>query len=417
MTYLILILLVIAFVLNVDFIFYVIYVCLGLYLWTRFATPRALSKLVIERHFHDHAFWGEKIPITLRLKNENRLALPWLQFSEAIATELRGADATDYVLSLRGGETAEFTYTLHSRRRGYYKVGPLRVQTGDLFGLQTERHGQVPASYFTVYPRLIPLTQLGLPSRLPFGTIASQQRLFEDPARPMGVRNYVSGDSLRQINWKVSAHTRNLMVKTFQPAISLETAVLLNLHSDDSTSRGRNDFVEWGIIAAASLAAHLIDQRQAVGFHSNGLDPLHGADESNFDEESGRLRRHQLTSGHTAIAPAIAARNGRPHLMKILERLARLESENTIPFVDWVQPACAHLSWGVTILAITPSSDEATCHALHRLVRSGFNPVLIAIEPHHNFGEVRERARRLGFAAYNVAGERDLDHWRRLPKT
>jgi hypothetical protein len=50
---------------------------------------------------------------------------------------------------------------------------------------------------------------------------------------------------------------------------------------------------------------------------------------------------------------------------------------------------------------------------MHRLVRNGFNPVLITIEPDNNFSLVRERARRLGFPAFNIVSEPDLDAWRR----
>ncbi|MCB8942147.1 MAG: DUF58 domain-containing protein [Ardenticatenaceae bacterium] len=411
MAYLIVLLLIIAFALRVDFVFYILYVCIGLYLWGRWYTPRALANLRVERIFHSHAFWGERLPITLQISNQNRLAVPWLQLQESVALELRGNETTAHVLTLPGKETAVIHYTIYARRRGYYKLGPLQIITGDLFGLYQERHGRVDPSYFTVYPRLIPLSQLGLPSRLPFGTIASPQRLFADPARPAGVRNYVSGDSLRQINWKASAHTRHLLVKTYQPAISLETAVLLNLNQDEYQRRTRLDTIEWAIEVAASLAAHLIEQRQAVGFITNGADPLHGAEDGDFDEASGRLQSKQLTA---AMAPApISPRPGRGQLMRILERLARLEAIPTAPFAEWTPQACHNLSWGTTLLVVTTSGDEAVCQALHRLVRVGLNPVLITVEPAANFGEVRQRAKQLGFAAYEVLREEDLDKWRR----
>jgi hypothetical protein len=99
--------------------------------------------------------------------------------------------------------------------------------------------------------------------------------------------------------------------------------------------------------------------------------------------------------------------------MKILEHLARLEGFETIPLTGWLPQATLPLSWGVTLLVVTPRGDLETCQALHRLVRSGFNPILITIEPDYNFGQVRRRARRLGFRAYNVARERDLDQWKR----
>lgn len=413
---LILLLLVVAFLLRVDFIFYVIYVCLGVYMWSRWVTPRSLKNLYIGRKYNSHAFWGESIPITIQLENKGRLPLAWLRATESVAVHLRFGASINEVFSLGSKQAIEFTYQVAARKRGYYQIGPLRLTTGDLFGIRPEHHALLPAEYVTIYPRIISLADLGLPSRLPFGTIASQQRLFEDPARPMGVRDFRSGDSIRQINWKASAHTRNLVVKTFAPAISLETAVLLDLDANSYSSQSRLDRVEWAIEVAASLAAHLVDQRQAVGLMTNGIDPLTVGDGATFDEQSGRLLKkypHDLKENPLAyLPPSIPPRNGRFHLMKILERLARVESERTVPLAGWAEQAASHLSWGVTILVITPKGSEVVCQALHRLVRVGFNPVLIAIEPEGNFGYVRERARRLGFDAYNVAGVRDLDQWR-----
>lgn len=413
---LILILLLLAFFLRVDFIFYVIYVSVGIYAWGRWLMPRAIKNLQSRRLYDRQAFWGEDVPVTIELSNNGRLPIPWVQLQESVAIQLKHGEPLHQVVSLGRGKTAEFHYSVIARRRGYYQLGPLRITTGDLFGIYPELVAFLPADHLTIYPRITPLTQLGLPSRLPFGTIASHQRLFEDPARPMGIRDFRSGDTIRQINWKASAHTQNLMVKTFQPAISLETAVLLNLHTLDYTFGNRQDIAEWAIEVAASLAAHLVNQRQSVGLITNGIDPL-ASQQHGFDEATGRLLRPSRpeiqANPQTFIPSAIPPRNGRPHLIKILERLARIEAEETISFVEWASTACLHLNWGVTILAITANGSEEVCQSLHRLVRAGFNPILIAVEPVYEFGLVRERARRLGFTAYNVNTPRDLDRWRR----
>lgn len=405
---LILVLLLVAFWLNVDFIFYLVYVSLGLYAWNRWRTPRMLAQINVRRTFDDHAFWGEEVPITLHLDNQSRLAVPWLQIQESVATELTTRRSPHQALSLNGRSKTQVNYQVQANFRGYYRLGPLRLKSSDLFGFFPEQTRSFPADYLTVYPRIWSLGQLGLPSRLPFGTIASRQRLFEDPARPMGARPFRSGDSLRQINWKASAHTRNLLVKTFEPAISLETAVLLNLHRGDYQSRELRYTSEWAIEVAASLAAHLVDLRQPVGLVSNGLDPFQRQADAplQFDETSGRLLLDQ--PAQPLLPPPIPPRPGRPHLMKLLGQLARLETGETAPFPQWAATASLGLSWGVTLFVITPRGDEATCYALHRLVRAGFNPVLLAIEPDREFALVRQRARRLGFAAYHIPERRDL---------
>ncbi len=414
---LIIILFVIAFLLRLDFIYYIAYVCIGIYALSRWAVPHALGNIRLSRKFTDHAFLGETVTIRINWHNVGRISLPWVEFNESIPPGLRIGEPVQQVITLAGRQERAFTYRVQAGRRGYYCLGPLRLTAGDLFGLTNGKKGYLEPDYLTVYPQIIPLTQLGLPSRLPFGTIASRQRLFEDPARPMGVREYYAGDSQRHINWKVSAHTDHLLVKRFQPAISLETAILLNLHQTDYEKREWRYHTEWAIVTAASLASHLINQRQPAGLITNGVDPLRrsgGDAEPIFNESSGRLMLGEgsgdAAAGHMPLP--IPPRNGRDHLMKILEHLARVESEESVPFEQWITKACLNLSWGVTVLAITARGDEAACHAMHRLVRSGFNPILIVIEGDHNFGLVRERARRLGFRAYNVTGSSNLDLWR-----
>lgn len=417
---LILVLLALALLLRIDFIFYIIYVIAGIYAWSLWLTPRAFSKLRVSRAFNDHAFHGERVTVKVTLRNEGRLPVPWIQAVESVPPELSLGTMPRRALSLRGRQSDSFAYQVQATRRGYYRLGPLSVRAGDLFGWK-EQSMQSSAGYLTVYPRIIPLTELGLPSRLPFGTIRSQQRLFEDPARPVGVRDYRAGDSMRLINWKVSAHHNNLVVRTLQPAISLETAILLNLNAEDYDRRTRYSAPEWAIEVAASIAAHLVDRKQAVGLMTNGSDPLlqqPGAGETGlaFDDASGRvvLEEGEGQADRLPLVPTpIPPQGGRAHLMKVLELLARVEAADTVPFTGWIPPACLHLSWGVTIPTITPRGDEATCQALHRLVRAGFNPVLIVVARGGRFGKVRERARQLGFSAYQVVEKADLETWRR----
>ncbi len=228
---LIIVLLVIAFLLRLDFIYYIAYVCVGIYALSRWAVPRAGKTAFAEEIHRSRISRRNGNNPHAAGRTSGRLPLPWVEFNESIPPGLRMGEPVQQAITLAGRQERAFTYQVQAGRRGYYCLGPLRLTAGDLFGLIEGKTGYLEPDYLTVYPQIISLTQLGLPSRLPFGTIASRQRLFEDPARPMGVREYHAGDSQRHINWKVSAHTDHLLVKRFQPAISLETAILLNLHN------------------------------------------------------------------------------------------------------------------------------------------------------------------------------------------
>ncbi|MDX1689325.1 MAG: hypothetical protein R3248_15185, partial [Candidatus Promineifilaceae bacterium] len=150
---LILVLLLLALLLQVDFIFYIIYVIVGIYVWSLWLTPRAFRKLRVERSFNDHAFLGERVTVAVTLRNEGRLPLPWIQAVESVPPELSLGAAPRRALSLRGRQESSFTYQVQATRRGYYRLGPLSVRSGDLFGWKEELK-QTSAGYLTVYPRI-----------------------------------------------------------------------------------------------------------------------------------------------------------------------------------------------------------------------------------------------------------------------
>ncbi|MFK7803686.1 MAG: DUF58 domain-containing protein [Anaerolineae bacterium] len=409
---LIVFLLIIAFLFRIDFVFYIIYVCVGLYAWSYWGIPRRLKKIKLSRQFQDHAFWGEPLDVNIKVENSSALNIPWLEISDSVAIQLSAARPINAVIPLKGKEKVEYTYPLQTTRRGYYRIGPTQIRSGDMFGFTDPIAYLLPASHLTIYPKITPIERLKIASRLPFGTIISNQRLFEDPARPTGVRDFRSGDSMRQVNWKVSAHTQNLAVKTLQPAIYLESMVVLNLFGDDYTRWTRISTIEWAIELAASLAAHLHNKRQPVGLASNGIDPLQtsNTEESadvEFDPHSGRLLTQSETD--TQSLYSLPPNNSRAHLMKVLERLARIEPAGVAPFNGWLKTNNLSLGWGGTALIITPTADAELCQTLHHWVRRGINPVLIQVEKSSNFVHVKERARRLGFTAVEVVDPASID--------
>jgi len=420
-------LLLLAFVFRVDFIYYVVYVCLGIYVVGQLVTPRIVRKLKLSRLYNQNAFLGEIVEVQITLFNQSWLPIPWLNAVESVPPALVIGQGAKRAMGFRSKETKHISYKVKAMKRGYYRLGPLMVSAGDLFGIR-EVSNRLPVDYLTVFPAIIPLSHLGLPSRLPYGIIPTRQRIFEDPARPIGIRDYQSGDSIRHINWKVSAHHDDLLVRTFEPVKSLETLILLNLDPSQYSRQTRYDGPEWAIVVAASIATHLSGERQAIGVATNGIDPLiyRTEDSGTFNHETGRLqmpeknipdntRDQDGSRPHGAGAWIIPPKPGRAHLMKVLERLARIEVQRSGPFFEWIRPACNHLSWGTTIVTITPTGDEKTCSAMHQLVRAGYSPVLIVVEPFTEIRPIRDRARSLGFQAYKVGRMEDLAKWR-IPK-
>ena len=78
--------------LRVEFLFYLVYLCIGLYVWGRWITPWSLRRLSVWREFADHAFLGEEVPVRVHVRNRSRLPLPWLEVTESAAFDLRAGN-------------------------------------------------------------------------------------------------------------------------------------------------------------------------------------------------------------------------------------------------------------------------------------------------------------------------------------
>ncbi len=216
------------------------------------------------------------------------------------------------------------------------------------------------------------------------------QPIFEDPSRVRGKRDYVSGDSLRRIDWKATAALGRLQVKQFEPSIALETAIVLNLNRDEYDYHTRDEATELAIVIAASLANWIVAQRQAIGLYVNGTDPIR-------------------TNGAVQTLPP---RKGRAQLTRLLDVLARVRVAETARLLLLLQREMPHLSWGTTLILITGTGDDELFDAILRARQAGLNVVLTLVGMVPTIAAIRQRAGHFGIPLYEFANERDLNVWR-----
>ncbi len=373
-----------------DFAFSILYLLAGVYFFNRLWTSRVIAKLSHTREFTPRVFCGEDIPVNLELVNHSIFPLLWLRLQESVPTELTPPIPLKQVINLGPKGKANFKYTRKARKRGYYTVGPLYASTGDLFGLGGEQRKDGDVNTLTVYPRIIHLTNIKIPSHSPMGTLRHHQPIYEDPTRTIGKRDYVYGDSLRRVDWKASAASGRLQVKQFEPSMALTTAILLNLNSDEYGQQARVDALELAIVIAGSLSNWIVSKKQTVGLITNGIDPI--ADNQPFRP--------------------LLPRKGRNHLMRLLELLARVEFVQQGSFVSLLDKAMVHLTWGTTLILITGQADEALFDELLRLRQAGFNAVLILVGHTPDVQDAKTRGRKFGFPVFHFRNELDMDVWR-----
>jgi uncharacterized protein (DUF58 family) len=386
-----LILFAIAALLRVDFFFTIVYLFFAVYLLSRLWTPRTVKHLRVQRRFTDRAFLGDRVTVDLTVHNAGWLPIPWLEVHESLPVQLIAPPFHRQVVSLSPRERRHFHYTLHCRRRGYYPVGPLTMQTGDLLGIVRQRQAQAAPDHIIVYPRVVPLQQLGLPTRSPQVALPARSPLFEDPARVIGVRDYQRGDSPRRIHWTATASAGRLLVKQYQPAIARETLICLDLNQEDYERRQRYTATELAIVVAASIANHIVvKEGLPVGLTTEAWDPL-------------------LDDRACFFLPPCSER---AHLMSLLEVLARVRITSAVPFVDLLHRESVNLSWGATLAVITGRESEALFDTLVYLRRAGFAVALILVQPARPSAELQKRGDLLGVSIHRIWREDDLEAWR-----
>ena len=348
-------------VLRVDSVFLIGYLAFALYVLGRLWVRVAARSVLVKRRLSERAYQGDRVEVRLQITNRSRVPIPWMSLRDSVPLRLVAASSpARWALSLGGRGERTVAYHLLCRQRGYYEFGPMTLEVGDPLGIERRSGGAAAVDRLIVYPRVLPLEQLGLPTRSPLPHLPARTWLFEDPTRLTGVRDYRSGDTPRKIHWKATARTGRLLVKTFQPGIARETLVCLDFERG-SYQRGRRErAVELAVVAAASIASHIIlRERLPAGLLVVGQDPL-----------AARTSRFFLPP-----------RPQRGHLMELLEVLARITPARTLPFPELLRGAAADLPWGASLVVISGRNSMDLQQALAHLGRGGFAVSLFLVRP------------------------------------
>lgn len=391
-----LILFVLAALLRVDFIFTILFFFMALYLLSRLWLGRMLAPLQVQRRFSggsressdlERSFFGQEVKVELTVRNTGWLPVPWLELHESLPVQLITPPFCRQVISLAPREQRHMQYALLGRYRGYYAIGPLRLQGGGLLGIHEPRSVEVGPAHLVVYPRILPLQQLGLPTRSPLVALPARSPLFEDPSHVIGVRDYERGDSPRRIHWTATACAGRLLVKQYRPSIARETLICLDMGREGYDPSHRYTAPELAVTVAASVASHITTRdRLPVGLATQAFDPV-------LDQE---------------MAFFLPPRSGRGHLMSVLEVLARVQLGVDASFSALLRRESVRLTWGATLVIITGRESEPLFETLFYLRRAGLAVALLLVQPGLPSEQLRQHAELMHIPVYRIWGEQDL---------
>jgi uncharacterized repeat protein (TIGR01451 family) len=378
--------LLLALIFDFGLLAYAMYALLAVLVVSRYLTRVWAEGLAAERECNRlTANIGDTVAVVVTVKNTGRLPVPWMLLEDLLPRRALIHDPPDLrvegrrvkLAMVRGGGDKNLFYQLQCNRRGYYQLGPLVLETGDLFGLHRRYRVVSEPHFLLVYPKVMPLEGYDVSSKRPIGEVRMSYRLYEDPTRVAGVRRYEAGDPLNRVHWKATARTGSLHSKVYEPSTVAGATILLEFHQDSHDARHEPMRSELAVTAAASLANAVYEMGQQIGLVTNGRDAADRIRQEGWDYDirtrDAARRAASMAETSDRLQPVVVeTRRGPDQVMRIFETLARVELTDGLNLAQLIGETASRMPRDATVVAILPKVTEEHAIALGNLKRRGF---------------------------------------------
>jgi len=369
-----------AFSTGIGFLFFLVYLSAAIGIGSWLYARRGLRGVRADyRILNPRTHVGEVLQAMYRVENHDRFAKPWIEAwnDSTLPTTLPGR-----VIRIPGRGTRQWLAKVTLTRRGNFRVGALRIRTGDPFGLfSTEMSVAQPASV-VVFPEVVPLPHWQLPPSPVDGTTRARRRYEAATPLVAGVRPYTHGDAINRIHWLSSARHGELYVKEFDLEQAADLWLVLDLDRSVHAGIGTDASVETAVTVAASIAMRTLTDNRAVAMTASAR----------------RIQLHQPDRGPRAE-------------QKLLHLLANVQADGTSPVAEVLNATLPRLRRGMTLCLITGSTDRGWVRSMATLRRRGVAGLVILLDRASFIGvEPDDRARVELAAVRHALAEYDVEH-------
>lgn len=250
-----------------------------------FLAKENASNLFVTRKIPSRTRENEWIRVTYEIRNVGRWPVSAFLLGDSFSgtkTKLRRIP----IPGILGGETKSFTQTfLCNGGMGVHQFTPLTLFVTDPLGIFDFVVREDESQDVFVYPELmdIPLLKVaGSKDSLQYGNHDVNER--GSSVNFIRIREYVPGDPIKQISWKLSFRHQRLMVKEFEKIVNAEVTILLDM--DSRLHAGSKSESTWEY--ARDIALAIANQQLSLGnsiqiLSQNGYIPMgRGAEHAHY---------------------------------------------------------------------------------------------------------------------------------------
>jgi uncharacterized protein (DUF58 family) len=349
------VLVVAAFSTAIDFLFFLVYLFGALLAGSWWYSRRGLIGVRAGYHvLNPRAQVGEQLHAVYRVDNDAGWAKPWIEVSSESTLPI---GLPGRVIGIGSRSSRQWLAKVNLTQRGSYRIGAMRVRTGDPFGLFTSAITVGQATSVVVFPKVHALPYWQLPPTPVDGSSATKRKLEIASPLAASIRPYAPGDAINRIHWLSSVRHGELQVKEFDPEQAADLWIILDLERAAHRGRGETASVEMAASAAASIAVRTLSDNRAVGITASAR------------------RVHFLTPDRGSRVE-----------QKILHLLANVQADGTTPLAEVLDSILPQFKRGMTVCIITGSTDRAWVRPLASLPRRGVGAIAVRLDL-SSFGE------------------------------
>jgi uncharacterized protein (DUF58 family) len=251
---------------------------------------------------------GERVRVTVEVRG--RIQRGQSLLLEDLAPAELGGPHRFAITGTGGTGVTRPHYLLHAGARGLHHIGPMRLHVVDRFGLVHKVVSGEHRSELLVIPRVVPLEPHvlgGAAMGAGAGTLGARGAAADDVIP----REYHPGDEVRRIDWKASARTGDLMVRSEENPWRAAVTIVLDLHADDHAGLEPDSSLDTVLSLAASIGVMALDAGWDLSVRTTDDvavfvgSPVTGAEV----ERRGLLRALATVPVSTLTVPSVALRH------------------------------------------------------------------------------------------------------------
>ncbi|WP_375385624.1 DUF58 domain-containing protein [uncultured Microbacterium sp.] len=332
----------------------------------------------------DVATVGRTSDVTVRVGVRTAVPSPAGMWRDAVTQGLTGVARGVFPAlgsGLRGNERAiELRYAITGARRGVHPLGPLTVTSTDPFGLARRSTVLGMRTQVTVAPAIVDLPALANFTGESGGTLHTTTNQLGQGADNLIARPYASGDSMRRIHWRATAHRDALMVRQEEQESTPEATVVLDRGAVRWSAEAlRGPGLDAAFEAAVSACISVVSRLVSDGYMVELID------------SDGTALSDPIDGGDISSVEAVAS-----HLATMTTR--RGDNLPQLPLLF------AGLMTG-PVVVVTGRFELADAEALAPLVHHSALPIVLAAA---GGGDALDRAADLGWRAASIGPDLDL---------